>query len=122
MKIGFIGCGRMGSALLEGALRANIVTAPDVWIFDPYPGAAEAAAEKFGVTVAANNSEVTRECDMVLLACKPYHVVDILGENGFASRWVGSEAVARYVLRARLLSVCDCLNTKVAVALAAGSA
>jgi pyrroline-5-carboxylate reductase len=80
MKIGFIGCGRMGSALLEGALGANIVTAPDVWIFDPYPGATEAAAEKFGVTVAANNSEVTRECDMVLLACKPFHVVDILHE------------------------------------------
>lgn len=80
MKIGFIGCGRMGSALLEGALRANIVTAPEVWIFDPYPGAAEAVAEKTGVNIAANNSEVIRKCDLVLLACKPYHVVDILGE------------------------------------------
>ncbi len=80
MKIGFIGCGRMGSALLEGALRAQMVTASDVWVFDPYPGAAQAIADKLGVNIAADNSELTRHCEMILLACKPYHVVDILSE------------------------------------------
>jgi pyrroline-5-carboxylate reductase len=80
MTIGFIGCGRMGSALLEGALRAKMATGSDVWIFDPFPGAAEAVADKLGVHIAKNNSEVTRQCDIVLLACKPYHVVEILQE------------------------------------------
>jgi len=80
MTIGFIGCGRMGSALLEGALSAKIVTASDVWVFDPHPGSAEAVANKFAVNTATDNSEVIRKCDMVLLACKPYHVVDILEE------------------------------------------
>jgi len=80
MKLGFIGCGRMGSALLEGALRAKMVTASDVWVFDPYPGAAEAVAGRLGVNIASNNSELTLQCDMILLACKPYQVVDILDE------------------------------------------
>ena len=80
MKLGFIGCGRMGSALLEGALRAKIVTASNVWVFDPYPGAAEAIAKKLSVNIAANNSELTQQCDIILLASKPYHVVDILTE------------------------------------------
>ena len=80
MKLGFIGCGRMGSALLEGALKAKMVTASDVWVFDPHPGAAEAIAEKLSVHIASDNSELTRQCDMILLACKPYHVVDILDE------------------------------------------
>lgn len=70
----------MGSALLEGALGAQIVTASNVWIFDPHPGSAQGMAEKFGVHIASHNSEVIQECDMVLLACKPYHVIDILEE------------------------------------------
>lgn len=70
----------MGSALLEGALSAGMVTAQDVWIFDPFPGAAEAVAKKLGTNTAQNNSEVTRRCDIVLLACKPYQVIDILDE------------------------------------------
>jgi len=80
MNIGFIGCGRMGSALLEGALRAKIVEASHVFVFDPVPEASAFMAEKFGVNIAKDNSEVIRKCDMVLLACKPYHVVDVLKE------------------------------------------
>jgi len=80
MNIGFIGCGRMGGALLEGALRANIVEASNVFVFDPVPEATAFMVEKFGVNIAENNSEVIQKCDIVLLACKPYHVVDILSE------------------------------------------
>ncbi len=80
MNIGFIGCGRMGGALLEGAIRAKIVEASDVFVFDPVPEATAFMAEKFGVNIAENNSEVIRKCDVVLLACKPYHVADVLKE------------------------------------------
>jgi pyrroline-5-carboxylate reductase len=80
MKIGFIGCGRMGGALLEGALKAKIVTSDNVWVSDPHPGASSAMAERFGINIAENNSAVIRNSDLVLLACKPYHVIDILEE------------------------------------------
>ncbi len=80
MKIGFIGCGRMGGALLEGALNAHIVISSDVWVFDPYPEATSQLAEKWGINVAENNSEVVRESNVVILACKPYHVAEILDE------------------------------------------
>ncbi len=79
MKIGLIGCGRMGGALLEGALRANIVSPEDVWVHSRSAESATAMAEKLGVTVADSNSHVIRSCDLVLLGCKPYQVIDVLG-------------------------------------------
>ena len=70
----------MGAALLEGALKAQTVEPNKVWVFDPLPDAAESVAKKFNVNIAQNNCEVTAKCDMVLLACKPSHVTDILSE------------------------------------------
>jgi len=70
----------MGSALLEGALRAQKVSPENVWVSDPSPGATKALSEQWGVNIATDNSEVTRKCDTVILACKPYHVTDILTE------------------------------------------
>lgn len=81
MTIGFIGCGRMGSALLEGALKAKLVDAKQIWVHDAYPGTADQLASKFGIQVAADNREVVRRCEMILLGCKPYQVIDILKET-----------------------------------------
>lgn len=80
MKIGLIGCGRMGGALIEGAIGAGMVEAKHVLLSSRSRGSAESLAEKCGAAVAAGNAEVARECDLVLLGCKPYQVVDVLTE------------------------------------------
>lgn len=80
MKIGLIGCGRMGGALIEGALRADIVTPSDVWVHSRSAESANAISQKLGVQIADSNSHVIQKCDLVLLGCKPYQVVEILTE------------------------------------------
>jgi pyrroline-5-carboxylate reductase len=70
----------MGGALIEGALRANIVSPEDVWVHSRSTESAAAMAKKLGVTVADSNSHVIHSCDLVLLGCKPYQVIDILTE------------------------------------------
>jgi len=80
MKIGFIGCGKMGQALLEGALSAKMVTAADVLICNTSPESTAKVAKKFDAHTAQNNSEVAQKCQMVLLGCKPYQVINVLEE------------------------------------------
>lgn len=82
MQIGLIGCGRMGGALIEGAIRAGMVSPDKVWVHSRTQESASTMAEKLGVHVANDNSHVIRECDLVLLGCKPYQIVDILSEIG----------------------------------------
>lgn len=80
MKLGFIGCGRMGQALLAGVLRAGVVSKSDVWIYNSTPESSANVAKQFDVQVAQDKSGVIRECDVVLLGCKPYQVEQVLGE------------------------------------------
>ncbi len=71
MKIGFLGCGKMGSALLEGILAAGVCRPEDVMVYDPTVAASEAVAARTGVRVAGSNSEVAAGADIILLCVKP---------------------------------------------------
>ena len=44
MKLGVIGWGKMGTALVEGAIRSGAVAAADVTGVDPYPQARDHCA------------------------------------------------------------------------------
>ncbi len=80
MKIGLIGCGRMGGALIEGAIGASITTPEEVWLHSRSEESARALAKKTGAHVATSNSHVASECDLVILGVKPYQVTEILEE------------------------------------------
>ena len=80
MKIGLIGCGRMGGALIEGAIQIGVVEASNVLLHSKSAKSAASLADKCGAIVAKDNSEVVRASDLVLLSCKPYQVLDILKE------------------------------------------
>lgn len=82
MKIGLIGCGRMGGALIEGAIKTGVVEAQNVLLHSKSTESATNLAEKCDAAVATDNSHVIRECGLVLLGCKPYQVLDILTEIG----------------------------------------
>lgn len=79
MKLGFIGAGNMGSAILRGILRKGILQANDIYISDKRPEALTAFANQ-GVHTTDNNIELVKACDCVLLAVKPVYAADVLGE------------------------------------------
>lgn len=74
--LGFIGCGKMGGALLAGWLGAGVITADRVAVADPYT-AADLAAEH-GVRVATVAGAAA--ADVIVLAVKPHQLRPLLGE------------------------------------------
>jgi pyrroline-5-carboxylate reductase len=80
MKLGLIGCGRMGKALTVGAIDAGAVAASEVMAYDLYPAALEGLVSERGVTPAGSVAEVAAAVDVLLLCTKPYDVAGALQE------------------------------------------
>lgn len=76
MKLGVIGCGKMGSALVEGAIRSGAVAAEDVRGHDPHGPTAAAFAEATGAGLASSLQEL--QADTWLLCTKPQHAAAAL--------------------------------------------
>lgn len=77
MQIGIIGCGKMGTALIAGALRSGVITAADVTGVDPSPEAREQFTKATGVQAVAEIPGLSG-CDVILLCTKPLIVESAL--------------------------------------------
>ena len=73
-KIGFIGTGNMGGALITAACKG--IDPKEVVIADYIPEKAQALAAELGCR-AASNSEVAKEAEFVVLAVKPNVIRDV---------------------------------------------
>jgi pyrroline-5-carboxylate reductase len=79
MKLGLIGCGKMGGALLEGVIKAKLVKPTDIAVCDAYPAAAKSLKDKHrGLKVCASAAEVVAASTAVILAVKPKDMRDLL--------------------------------------------
>ena len=74
-KLGILGLGHMGSAILEGALAA--MDKSDIIVYDPSSEKTEAAKAR-GIETAENEAELSRKCHMVLFAIRPQDVDSVL--------------------------------------------
>jgi len=84
MRIGIIGCGKMGTALVEGAIRFGVIAAADVIGVDPLPGAREQFAR---LTACRAVAEITAlvDCEVILLCTKPNNALQVLREATVAN-------------------------------------
>ncbi len=71
MKLGFIGCGKMATALIHGVLKSGICTPADITVSDAHPAASAKLAASAGVTAVASNLEVVSASEAIILAVKP---------------------------------------------------
>lgn len=77
MKLGFIGAGEMGSALLRGLLKTGIN--PQQLIASVRtPQTADRLTHTLGITVYTDNARVLTEADYLFIAVKPAQVAEIL--------------------------------------------
>src|SRR3954447_16053155 len=78
-KIGFMGAGRMATALARGLVRAAIVPASAITACDPSDEARKAFLLAVpGTTVEANNAAAVAQADIIWLAVKPQQMADAL--------------------------------------------
>lgn len=80
MKIGFIGCGNMGQAMMAGMIDSGKVLAKDIIVYDKTLEAQVNVQKKYNVSIAENNIEVAMISDVIFLAVKPQFYEDVLTE------------------------------------------
>jgi pyrroline-5-carboxylate reductase len=87
LTLGFIGAGKMATALASGFIRANLVSKNQLLAGDPSDAARQNFAAETHCQTAATNAEVLKFGRVLFLAVKPSQVRDVLAEirNVFTS-------------------------------------
>ncbi len=74
-KIGFIGVGNMGSAIMKGVVKT--VDKSCVYIADNNDSFVQKYADELGV-IASDNQEIAKECNYIFLGVKPQVICGVL--------------------------------------------
>src|SRR3982751_2252482 len=68
LKVGFLGAGKMATALAKGFMRAGLANAKDIMASDPVPGACAAFGKETAARTTDSNAEVARFAQTLILA------------------------------------------------------
>ena len=77
-SIGFLGAGKMATALAQGFLKAGLVEADRLFASDVVPAAALSFSNTTGGRSLPNNREVAAAADVLVVAVKPDQVAGVL--------------------------------------------
>lgn len=77
-RFGFIGAGRMATALARGFVAQGLTTPERLIASDPLPTAAEEFAKTTGSKTTTDNARVAAEADCLFLAVKPQQMAEAL--------------------------------------------
>ncbi len=107
IKLGFYGCGNMGSVILENVLKYEICQKEEVIILDRSPIQLTEKAEKYGVKTTFDPKDLI-DCTYVLLCIKPQNLKEI-------PPFVGANQVLISILAGTTIDVLKSsfLNTKI---------
>ena len=79
-KIGFIGCGNMGKAILGGLIASKQVSPEQIWVYTPSPNKVMVLHDQYGIHAAQSPQEVAQNTDIVFGAVKPAMMVKVLSD------------------------------------------
>ena len=80
-RIGMIGTGNMGSAILRGIVEAQYVRASMITVFDVSAKRMRETEEDIpGIHLAEDCREVAEQSDLIIIAVKPIYVQDVIDE------------------------------------------
>jgi pyrroline-5-carboxylate reductase len=79
-RIGFLGAGKMATALARGWLAAGLTTPERLLASDALPQARDAWQRDVGAAAAADNRRLVEAVDVVLVAVKPQNLAEVLVE------------------------------------------
>ena len=72
-KLGFIGCGNMGKAMIHGVLASGKAQASDILASAKTESSREKNAAELGIRLTADNKSVAEFADILFLAVKPQY-------------------------------------------------
>ena len=71
MRLGLIGCGNMGTAILAAVINKKFLTCNEVSIFETDIARSIHAVERYGVRVCSSYQDLAQYSDVIILAVKP---------------------------------------------------
>ncbi len=82
-KLGIIGVGKMGNAILEGIIRAKIYSQAEILLcFNNKE--TQMKYEAMGYNTTLENKYIFKDCEMILLAIKPQNFIDaVIGSKDY---------------------------------------
>ncbi len=115
IRLGVIGAGNMGEAILRGYLTSGAADGPKAAVFDLDTEKCRALEKDFGVTIADSLASLIDESDMLLLAVKPNVCAHVFAEQfdrfsgksvvSIAAGWGGERLKNALPASARVLRV-----------------
>ncbi len=78
--IGFIGAGKMATAIIKGLLKSGLFDKNHIIASEPNKDYAHKIEKELGIKMVHNNREAAAEADIILLAVKPFVVKEVLTE------------------------------------------
>lgn len=79
IKVSIIGCGNIGISLLQGLLKTQTIPAKNITATKRNIGDLAHLSE-YGVRLMSDNVEAIKDSDLIIIAVKPYNIVNVLEE------------------------------------------
>lgn len=79
-KLGFIGCGKMASAIINGVLKSSFLKNEDIIASELNSKIAEVSQIQTGIKVVCDNKIIANSSEIIFIATKPHFVQRVLEE------------------------------------------
>lgn len=103
-KLGFIGCGNMATAIINGAVSSEFIKGENVFVFDIDSSKASLLKEKYSLNVCESAEKVVENTDYTVLAVKPQvfptvlpQIKSAVSEKGTAVVSIGAGKTLNYI-------------------------
>ena len=80
MKIGFVGCGNMATAIIGGILEKGILKKEDIKASTKTENSAKKVQETLGIECTIDNKKAVQDADVIFLAVKPQFCEEVIQE------------------------------------------
>ncbi len=80
LTIGFLGAGRMATALAQGFIKTGLVRPEQVFASDVIPAARKQFGTATGARICVSNADVLNSASVIFLAVKPHQVAEVIAE------------------------------------------
>ncbi|MCR5735870.1 MAG: pyrroline-5-carboxylate reductase [Lachnospiraceae bacterium] len=80
MKIGFIGLGNMGSAMIGGIIKKGTVNSSDITGAEQSKERCRLISEKYGIKTTVSNKEAAENADFLVLSVKPQVYEEVIDD------------------------------------------
>ncbi len=107
-KIAIIGGGNLGTAIAEGLLKSKFCKPAEITVTRRNINALKSLQDK-GVLVSTDNNAAVKKSDVVILAVKPFQVMDVLGG---ISKEIGKNKILISVVTGGLISDMEAIVKK----------